>query len=45
MTTPVPSVSVCMPAYDTMQVATCLSLVKLMDKFTAAKIKSNTQHF
>ena len=45
MTTPIPSVSVCMPAYDTMQVATCLSLVKLLDKFTAAKIKSTLNTF
>jgi hypothetical protein len=34
-----------MPAYDTMQVATCLSLVKLMDKFTVAKIKSTLNTF
>ena len=45
MTTPVPSISVCMPAYDTMQVATCLSLVKLMDKFTQAKIKTTLNTF
>jgi hypothetical protein len=40
MTKKAPTVAVCMPSYDTMQVATCLSLVKLMDKFTLAKIKS-----
>jgi hypothetical protein len=45
MTIPVPSVNVCIPAYDTMQVATCLSLIKLMDKFTAAKIKSTVSTF
>ncbi len=33
MTTKAPSVFVCMPTYDTMQVSTCLSLLKLMDKF------------
>tara|TARA_Y100000114_G_C11661222_1_gene279142 strand:+ start:43 stop:741 length:699 start_codon:yes stop_codon:yes gene_type:complete len=38
-------VCVSMPAYDTMQVGTCLSLIKLMDKFTAAKIKSTVQTF
>jgi hypothetical protein len=34
-----------MPTYDTMQVATCLSLIKLMDKFTQAKIKSTVSTF
>ncbi len=45
MTKKIPSVSVCMPAYDTMQVATCLSLVKLFDKFTVAKIKATINTF
>ena len=40
-----PSVCISMPAYDTMQVGTCLSLIKLMDKFTAAKIKATVQTF
>ena len=40
-----PSISVCMPTYDTMQVATCLSLIKLFDKFTVAKIKANISTF
>ena len=39
MTKKVPSVFICMPTYDTMHVATCLSLIKLFDKFTQAKIK------
>ena len=39
------SVCVSMPAYDTMQVGTCLSLIKLIDKFTAAKIKTTVQTF
>ena len=39
------SVCISMPAYDTMQVGTCLSLIKLMDKFTAAKIKTTVQTF
>ena len=41
--TKAPSVFVCMPTYDTMQVATCLSLLQLMDKFTQAKIKSTVR--
>ena len=38
MTKKVPSVFICMPTYDTMHVATCLSLIKLMDTFTKANI-------
>ena len=45
MTKKLPSVFVCMLTYDTMQVATCLSLIKLMDKFTQAKIKSTVSTF
>ena len=40
-----PSVFVCMPTYDTMQVNTCLSLIQLFDKFTLAKIKANISTF
>ena len=40
-----PQVCVSMPTYDLMQVATCLSLIKLMDKFTLAKIKATVQTF
>jgi|TARA_E500000081_G_scaffold149839_1_gene177398 hypothetical protein len=36
-----PSVYVCMPTYDTMQTATCISLIQLFDKMTAAKVKTN----
>ena len=45
MTEKVPSVFVCLPAYDTMQVPTCLSLVKLFNKFTLAKIKAEIGTF
>ena len=45
MTKKAPSVFVCMPTYDTMQVSTCLSLLKLMDKFTQAQIKSTVSTF
>jgi hypothetical protein len=45
MTKKVPSVCVSLPAYDQMHVATCLSLVKLFDKFTAAKIKATINTF
>ena len=41
----IPTVYVSMPCYDTMQVPTCLSLLKLFDKFTAAKIKTNISTF
>ena len=40
-----PQVCVSMPTYDLMQVATCLSLIKLIDKFTLAKIKATVQTF
>ena len=40
-----PQVCVSMPTYDLMQVSTCLSLIKLMDKFTMAKIKATVQSF
>ena len=45
MTKKPPKVVVSMPAYDTMQVATCLSLLKLFDKFTAAQIKGTINTF
>ena len=45
MTQKVPSVFVSLPAYDTMQVPTCLSLVKLFNKFTLAKIKAEIGTF
>ena len=45
MTSKVPSVFVSLPAYDTMQVPTCLSLVKLFNKFTLAKIKAEIGTF
>ena len=45
MTQKVPSVFVSLPAYDTMQVPTCLSLVKLSNKFTLAKIKAEIGTF
>ena len=45
MTKKVPSVCVSLPAYDQMHVGTCLSLVKLFDKFTAAKIKTTINTF
>ena len=45
MTPKVPSVFVSLPAYDTMQVPTCLSLVKLFNKFTLAKIKAEIGTF
>ena len=41
----VPSVFVSLPAYDTMQVPTCLSLIKLFNKFTLAKIKAEIGTF
>ena len=40
-----PQVCVSMPTYDLMQVSTCLSLIKLMDKFTMAKIRATVQTF
>ena len=45
MTKKLPSVFVCMPTYDTMHVATCLSLIKLFDKLTQAKIKAEIGTF
>ena len=45
MTSKVPSVFVSLPAYDTMQVPTCLSLIKLFNKFTLAKIKAEIGTF
>ena len=45
MTKKPPKVVVSMPTYDTMQVATCLSLLKLFDKFTAAQIKGTINTF
>ena len=45
MTPKVPSIFVSLPAYDTMQVPTCLSLVKLFNKFTLAKIKAEIGTF
>ena len=45
MTQKIPSVFVSLPAYDTMQVPTCLSLVKLFNKFTLAKIKAEIGTF
>lgn len=38
MSTQPPKIFVSMPCYDTMQVATCLSLLKFFDKATVAKI-------
>ena len=43
--TKAPSVYISMPTYDLMQVSTCLSLVKLFNKFTLAKIKSEIGTF
>ena len=34
-----PQVCISMPTYDLMQVSTSLSLIKLIDRFTMAKIK------
>jgi len=45
MTKKIPSVFICMPTYDTMHVSTCLSLIKLMDTFTKAKIQSTISTF
>ena len=45
MTKRVPSVCISLPAYDQMHVATCLSLLKLFDKFTKAKIKTTINTF
>ena len=45
MTKPIPSVCVSLPTYDQMHTATCLSLIKLFDKFTAAKIKGTINTF
>ena len=45
MTQKIPSIFVSLPAYDTMQVPTCLSLVKLFNKFTLAKIKAEIGTF
>ena len=43
--TKAPSVYISMPTYDLMQVSTCLSLVKLFNKFTLAKIKAEIGTF
>ena len=43
--TKAPSVYISMPTYDLMQVSTCLSLVKLFNKFTIAKIKAEIGTF
>ena len=43
--TKTPSVYISMPTYDLMQVSTCLSLVKLFNKFTIAKIKAEIGTF
>jgi len=45
MTQKVPSICISLPAYDQMHVATCLSLLKLFDKFTKAKIKTTINTF
>ena len=45
MTQKIPSIFVSLPAYDTMHVPTCLSLVKLFNKFTLAKIKAEIGTF
>ena len=45
MTKKVPSICISLPAYDQMHVATCLSLLKLFDKFTQAKIKTTINTF
>ena len=45
MTKKVPSVCVSLPAYDQMHVGTCLSIIKLFDKFTQAKIKTTINTF
>jgi len=45
MTKKVPSICVSLPAYDQMHVGTCLSLIKLFDKFTTAKIKTTINTF
>ena len=45
MTKKIPSVCVSLPAYDQMHVDTCLSLLKLFDKFTQAKIKTTVNTF
>ena len=43
--TKAPSIYISMPTYDLMQVSTCLSLVKLFNKFTLAKIKAEIGTF
>ena len=43
--TKAPSVYISMPTYDLMQVSTCLSLIKLFNKFTLAKIKAEIGTF
>ena len=45
MTQKVPSICISLPAYDQMHVGTCLSLIKLFDKFTTAKIKTTINTF
>ena len=45
MTKKIPSICVSLPAYDQMHVDTCLSLIKLFDKFTTAKIKATINTF
>ena len=43
--TKAPSVYISMPTYDLMQVSTSVSLVKLFNKFTLAKIKAEIGTF
>ena len=45
MTKKIPSICISLPAYDQMHVSTCLSLLKLFDKFTKAKIKTTINTF
>ena len=45
MTQKIPSICISLPAYDQMHVDTCLSLLKLFDKFTKAKIKTTINTF
>ena len=40
-----PKVYISMPTYDLMQVSTCLSLVKLFNKFTIAKMPAEIGTF
>ncbi len=41
----IPSVCVSIPTYDQVHVGTCLSLIKLFDKLTSAKIKAHVNTF